>query len=68
MWSVWNGVTCPVLVIRGDRSDVLLAETAQTMTTTGPRARLDVLAGVGHAPTLMSDDEVALVGDWLVDR
>jgi hypothetical protein len=47
---------------------VLLAETAQTMATTGPRARLDVLTGVGHAPTLMSDDEVVLVGDWLLDR
>jgi pimeloyl-ACP methyl ester carboxylesterase len=68
MWPVWNTVECPVLVIRGGRSDVLLAETAQTMTTTGPRARLDVLAGVGHAPTLMSDDQVALVSDWLSDR
>jgi hypothetical protein len=38
------------------------------MTATGPRARLDVRAGVGHAPTLMSDDEIALVGDWLLDR
>jgi hypothetical protein len=46
----------------------LLAETAQTMTTTGPRARLEVRAGIGHAPTLMSDDEIALVGDWLLDR
>ncbi len=68
MWPVWSAVQCPVLVIRGDRSDVLPAETAQTMTTTGPRARLDVLAGIGHAPTLMSDDEIALVGDWLLDR
>ena len=68
MWPVWNSVECPVLVIRGDRSDVLLAETAQLMTTTGPRARLDVLTGIGHAPTLMSDHEVDLVGDWLLDR
>lgn len=68
MWPVWSTVQCPVLVIRGDRSDVLPAETAQAMTTTGPRARLEVLAGIGHAPTLMSDDEIALVGDWLLDR
>ncbi len=68
MWRVWSAVQCPVLVIRGDRSDVLLAETARAMTTTGPRARLEVLAGIGHAPTLMSDDEIALVGDWLLDR
>ncbi len=68
MWPAWSTVECSVLVIRGDRSDVLLAETAQTMTTTGPRARLDVLAGIGHAPTLMSDDEIVLVGDWLLGR
>ncbi len=68
MWPAWSTVECPVLVIRGDRSDVLLAETAQTMTTTGPRARLDVRAGIGHAPTLMSDDEIVLVGDWLLGR
>jgi pimeloyl-ACP methyl ester carboxylesterase len=68
MWPVWSTVECPVLVIRGDRSDVLLAETAQAMTTTGPGARLEVLAGIGHAPTLMSDDEIALVGDWFLDR
>jgi len=68
MWPIWSAVPCPVLVIRGDRSDVLLAETAQTMTTTGPRAKLQVLAGIGHAPTLMSDDQIALVSDWLSDR
>ncbi|MCK5361702.1 MAG: alpha/beta hydrolase [Gammaproteobacteria bacterium] len=68
MWPAWRSVECPVLVIRGDRSDVLLAETAQTMTTTGPRAWLAVRAGIGHAPTLMSDDEIVLVGDWLLGR
>ncbi len=68
LWPVWSTVECPVLVIRGDQSDLLLAETAQMMTTTGPCAKLEVLAGIGHAPTLMSDDQIALVSDWLSDR
>lgn len=65
LWSVWSEVQCPVLVIRGERSDLLLADTARQMTASGPRADLAVLAGMGHAPTLMSDDQITLVSDWL---
>ena len=65
LWSVWNEVRCPVLVIRGEQSDLLLADTARQMTASGPRAELAVLSGMGHAPTLMSEDQVALVSDWL---
>jgi hypothetical protein len=35
------------------------------MTTRGPSTRLVEVAGVGHAPALMSDDQVALVRGWL---
>ena len=65
MWSIWETVASPVLVIRGEHSDLLLEETAERMTASGPRARLETIAGVGHAPTLMSDDQIALVRDWL---
>jgi pimeloyl-ACP methyl ester carboxylesterase len=65
LWSVWSEVQCPVLVIRGEQSDLLLADTARQMTASGPRADLAVLAGMGHAPTLMSDDQITLVSDWL---
>jgi pimeloyl-ACP methyl ester carboxylesterase len=67
LWPVWDAVECPVLVIRGEQSDVLLADTAERMTTSGPRAQLSVLAGIGHAPTLMSADQIALISDWLSD-
>ena len=65
LWPVWDAVECPVLVIRGEQSDLLLAETAEQMTTTGPRAQLAVLTGMGHAPTLMSEDQIALLSHWL---
>lgn len=67
LWSTWDKVQCPVLVIRGEQSDLLLADTAEQMTVTGPRAELSVLAGMGHAPTLMSEDQIALIARWLMD-
>ncbi len=67
LWSTWDKVQCPVLVIRGEQSDLLLADTAEQMTVTGPRAELSVLAGMGHAPTLMSEDQIALIARWLLD-
>ena len=49
----------PVLVVRGGRSDILSAATAERMTAVLPRAELVTMPGVGHAPTL---DEPAVQG------
>jgi pimeloyl-ACP methyl ester carboxylesterase len=65
LWPLWSKVQCPVLVIRGAQSDLLLADTARQMSESGPRAELVELAGIGHAPTLMSDDQISLVREWL---
>ncbi|MHA1569009.1 MAG: alpha/beta fold hydrolase [Alphaproteobacteria bacterium] len=65
MWDVWERVTCPVLVLRGADSDVLLAETAEEMRGRGPGAELREFAGIGHAPALMADDQIAAIRDWL---
>jgi len=65
LWPLWDMITCPVLVLRGADSDLLLAETADEMTRRGPTARLTVFAGVGHAPALMADEQVAAVRDFL---
>jgi hypothetical protein len=35
------------------------------MAQRGPKARTVELAGIGHAPTLIADDQVALVRDFL---
>ncbi|MCP6134364.1 alpha/beta hydrolase, partial [Klebsiella pneumoniae] len=55
----------PTLLIRGAQSDLLSAETAQAMTQRGPRARLVELPGIGHAPTLIHADQIAVVRDFL---
>ena len=65
LWAIWDRIACPVLVIRGETSDVLLRETAEEMTRRGPKAELAEIAGVGHAPPLMDEGQIALVRDWL---
>jgi pimeloyl-ACP methyl ester carboxylesterase len=66
LWPFWDQVRCPTLLLRGADSDLLLAETAQEMTRRGPKAKLVEFAGVGHAPMLMAEDQIAVVRDFLV--
>jgi len=65
-WPTWDAVRCPTLVIRGAESDLLSRATAEEMTRRGPRARLVELAGIGHAPTLMHADQIAIVRGFLL--
>lgn len=66
LWHGYDAITCPTLLIRGGDSDLLSHETAQSMTQRGPKARLVELPGVGHAPTLVAADQVALVREFLL--
>ncbi|MBS0292804.1 MAG: alpha/beta hydrolase [Proteobacteria bacterium] len=67
MWQLYDQIRARVLLLRGEQSDLLSPQTAQQMTGRGPHARLVVFADVGHAPTLMHDDQVAVVSEFLFD-
>ena len=66
LWPVWDAVDCPTLLLRGANSNVLAREVAEKMTRTGPKAKLVEFAGVGHAPPLLSDDQIETVREFLV--
>jgi pimeloyl-ACP methyl ester carboxylesterase len=66
MWPLWDAVRCPTLLLRGANSDLLSKETAAQMAARGPKAKVLEIAGVGHAPTLMHDDQIKLVRDFLL--
>ena len=66
LWAFWDQVKCPTLVLRGERSDLLLHETAQEMQLRGPGARVVEFSGVGHAPALMSADQIDAVHEFLL--
>ena len=65
LWAVWDAIHCPTLVLRGAESDLLSAQTASTMRTRGPRPRFVEFAGVGHAPMLLSTEQIAPVVAFL---
>ncbi len=65
LWPVWDQVRCPVLVLRGVESDLLLAATAAEMKTRGPKAEVVEIDGTGHAPALMAKDQIEVVRAWL---
>ncbi|WP_174290815.1 alpha/beta fold hydrolase [Sphingomonas bacterium] len=53
MWAALSALRdVPTLVVRGGRSDILSAATAERMVAGLDRAELTTVAGVGHAPTL----------------
>ena len=66
LWPVWDQIHCPVLVLRGAQSDLLLAATAEEMTRRGPGAEVVEIDGTGHAPALMAKDQIEIVRDWLL--
>ena len=66
-WDAWYRVRCPALLLRGERSRVLPANVAATMLDIRPDARLVEIPGCGHVPSLMAEDQVALVRNFLQD-
>lgn len=68
LWPVYDAIRCPTQVLRGARSDILSAATAQRMGERGPRARTATFEGVGHAPTLIADDQIDAVERFLAEE
>jgi pimeloyl-ACP methyl ester carboxylesterase len=66
LWSTWEEVRCPTLVLRGADSDVLSRETLLQMQARRPGVEAIELQGIGHAPALMSDDQIAAVRGFLL--
>lgn len=65
LWNLYDAITAQTLVLRGAKSDLLTAKTVQEMAQRGPKAHSATLEGVGHAPTLVQPEQVALVKEFL---
>jgi pimeloyl-ACP methyl ester carboxylesterase len=65
LWATWDAITCPVLILRGGTSDLLLGETADEMVRRKPGTRLVTFPDCGHAPALMNGEQIAVIDDWL---
>ena len=66
LWQSFGRIGCPVLALRGTDSDLLSAQTLALMRQRHPCLVAHEFAGVGHAPTLVQPDQVAVVRDFLL--
>ena len=65
LWPLWEQVSCPVLILRGEQSDVLPRDVAHQMLERGPAAELIEFPATGHAPSLMVDEQIEAIRTWL---
>jgi pimeloyl-ACP methyl ester carboxylesterase len=65
LWTYWDAISGPVLVLRGADSDLLPARTAAEMVERRPGTTLVEFSGCGHAPALLDESQVRVVTDWL---
>jgi len=66
LWQLYDAIRARTLLLRGAQSDLLSHATAQEMTRRGPQPRLIEFPGVGHAPTLVAQDQVEAVSGFLL--
>ena len=66
MWPLFRALAQhPVLVVRGERSDLLSAEAAEQMRLAAPTVRIALVPGVGHAPELDEPEALAAIDEFL---
>ena len=70
LWDIWDRVECPVLILRGETSDLLLASTVERMKQRGIAATRGLVESVeipdcGHAPALMDNAQMSLIENFL---
>jgi len=67
LWPYYDAIRCPVLVTRGELSDLLSRETVSQMRQRGPKAQTVEIPDVGHAPMFMEPDQIEVVRRFLLD-
>ncbi|MEY4421257.1 MAG: hypothetical protein RLZZ498_1853 [Pseudomonadota bacterium] len=69
MWTEYDALTLPVMVMRGAQSDLISPDTIQAMRSRGPgrlgMLRTEEIEGCGHAPALNVPTQWALVTEFL---
>ncbi len=60
LWRSLAAAKGPVLVVRGEQSDLLSRETVAKMVETGQQVTSVEIAGAGHAPAFLAADQIAI--------
>lgn len=65
MWAEWTKILIPVLVIRGEQSDILSVDTVNKMKQTNTNMISVEIANAGHAPFLYNQSHFDLLSNFL---
>lgn len=66
LWPLFEALgSKPLLVVRGEKSDLLTAQTAARMSQVVPDMKLVTVPGVGHAPELNEPEAIAAIDEFL---
>ena len=65
MWDIYDRIECPTLVFHGMNSDLLRADTVAEMSQRGPLAQCIEVPQTGHAPMLMSEEQISRISTFL---
>jgi pimeloyl-ACP methyl ester carboxylesterase len=65
LWQLWRKVTCPVLVIHGARSDLLLPDIIRKMQSLHANMEVLEVPDAGHAPALQNPEQLEAIHQWL---
>ena len=66
LWPLYRALgQVPLLIVRGERSDLLSAETAEAMREAASDVDVVTVPGVGHAPELTEPEAAAAIDEFL---
>lgn len=65
LWEEWDAVEAETLVIRGTETHILPEAEFEEMRSRGPETEVLELPGVGHSPSLATDEQVAAIVSFL---
>jgi len=65
LWAEWDAIEARTLVLRGTETHILPGAEFDAMRARGPETEVLELPGVGHAPSLATDEQVEAVVSFL---
>jgi len=65
LWKYWDAIDIPILVVRGQQSDLLPEAVLKDMMRRNDNVTVHTVQNCGHAPALIADDQIEVVTTFL---